>query len=131
MLGSGQLALGNAQFGAQQSNQSAQGWGQLASLAASYYSDENVKENKRPMKGREFIKAIKDMRVERWKYLDGVADGGEHIGTYAQDFAKATGVGDGHTIDVASVIGVLQGGLKEVIKTQERMERRAAMAGVM
>lgn len=107
------------------------GSGGLAA-ALSILSDEELKTDKKPVSGRQLQKAVKGMRVERWKYADGVVDDGgqEYVGTYAQDFAKTTGVGDGHTIPVASAIGVLQGALKQTINDVENLARLVAREGV-
>jgi hypothetical protein len=102
------------------------GLGSIAALFASkgvFPSDENIKTGKAPIEGRKLTKAIKSMRLERWTYMPGFGDEGEHIGTYAQDFAKATGVGDGKTISIIDAIGVLQGALKQNIEDVERLQR--------
>lgn len=89
-----------------------------------YKSDEDVKERKRPAKGA--LNAVKRMRVERWKYLDGVADSGEHIGTYAQDFARETGLGDGKSINAIDAIGVTMGAIKELSSKVDRLAKKQA-----
>lgn len=79
--------------------------GGAASLYSSgIFSSKEVKEDKRPVKGA--LDAVESMPVEKWKYKDGVADGGEHIGPYAEDFQKATGLGDGKTIGIVDAIGL-------------------------
>ncbi|WPZ30765.1 tail fiber domain-containing protein [Sulfitobacter sp. OXR-159] len=82
-------------------------------------SSKDVKEDKRPAKGS--LGAIRKMPVEKWKYKDGVADSGEHIGPYAEDFAKATGKGDGKTIDPISMMGVTLGAVQELDKKVSKM----------
>ncbi len=95
----------------QQSNAALwQGVGGLVGMA--FGSDENIKEGKKPAKG--LLKAVEGMRVDEWKYKDGEGDGGKHVGTYAQDFARETGHGDGKTIDVISAIGTTMGAVKEL-----------------
>lgn len=142
-LGGGRLALSGWQAGQAANAQQWQGIGSIARLGIQAYgagmfgstptnptSDETLKEDKRPISGRALVNAVKSMRIERWKYKPGVADEGEHIGTYAQDFADATGVGDGRTISIIDAIGVIQGALKETIRTVEGLSRGPAMAGV-
>lgn len=82
-------------------------------------SSKDVKEEKRPAKGS--LGAIRKMPVEKWKYKDGVADSGEHIGPYAEDFAKATGKGDGKTIDPISMMGVTLGAVQELDKKVSKL----------
>lgn len=89
-----------------------------------YKSDEDVKEDKRPARG--VLSAVKNMRVERWKYKDGVADGGEHIGTYAQDFQRETGLGDGKSINAIDAIGIAMGAVKELAAKVDKLDRKRA-----
>ncbi|MEO9629573.1 MAG: tail fiber domain-containing protein [Sulfitobacter sp.] len=84
-------------------------------------SSKDVKEDKRPAKGS--LGAIRKMPVEKWKYKDGVADSGEHIGPYAEDFAKATGKGDGKTIDPISMMGVTLGAVQELDKKVDKLAK--------
>lgn len=66
--------------------------------------------------------AVRQMPVERWNYKSGIADEGEHIGPYAEDFQKATGIGDGKTIDVISQIGVSMGAIRDLDARMARLE---------
>lgn len=101
------------------------GLGTGAGLAYGVYkSDGDVKEEKREVRG--VLSAVKNMRVERWKYKDGVADGGEHIGTYAQDFKRETGLGDGKSINVIDAIGVTMGAVKELAAKVDKLDRKRA-----
>lgn len=86
-----------------------------------FSSDENVKEDKRPVKG--VLDAVNKMRVEAWKYKDGEGDGGgtDHVGTYAQDFQKQTGLGDGKTINVIDALGVTMGAVQELSKKVDKI----------
>lgn len=90
------------------------------------FSSEEMKTEKRPV--RDLTKAIKSMRVEKWRYKDGVADEAEHIGPYAEEFQKATGVGDGRTIKFQDAIGVTIGAVKEIADKVDRIERRIKVA---
>lgn len=88
-------------------------------------SDKNKKTNKRKMKDGEGLKAVEKMPVEKWEYKEGVADGGEHIGAYAQDFKKATGIGDGKTIDVVSALGITMKAVQDVSKKVDKLAKKA------
>lgn len=90
------------------------GLGSIIGLGASFMSDEDAKEDKKPARG--FLDAIRGMPVEQWTYKEGEGDEGTHVGTYAQDFQRETGKGDGKSINVIDAIGTLQGGLKELIE---------------
>lgn len=95
-------------------------------IGAHMKSDEDAKEDKREVKG--VLDALKKMPVEAWKYKDGEGDGGEHIGTYAQDFQKATGLGDGKNISVVDAIGVTMGAVKELAEKVDSMSGPKAAA---
>lgn len=104
-------------------------WGAVAGAgatlgAAALLSDETKKTNKRKMKDGEGLKAVEKMPVEKWNYKKGVADGGKHIGTYAQDFKKATGIGDGKSIDVVSALGITMKAVQDVSKKVDKLAKK-------
>lgn len=107
------------------------GLGQLGGAAiGAFMSDETKKTGKRAMSGKKARKAIDRMPVERWKYKPGTpytdAEGGEgpeHIGPYAQDFARETGVGDGRTIKIIDAIGVNMAATKALSKEVRALRR--------
>lgn len=92
------------------------GIGSLAGSLGSAYilSSKSYKDNKRPSKGN--LDAMAKMPVGRWNYKKGIADGGaaEHIGPYAEDFNKATGLGDGRTIPMQDALGLTMGAVNEL-----------------
>lgn len=95
--------------------------GGIGSIFGALISDEDAKENKKPAKG--ILQAVKNMRVEEWDYKDGEGDGGRHVGTYAQDFQRETGMGDGKTINVIDALGVTMGAVKELANKVDKLER--------
>lgn len=80
--------------------------------AMPFMSTEKAKENRRPVHG--ILDAVKAMRVEKWNYKKGLGDGGEHIGTFAEDFHKNTGLGNPREISVIDAIGINMGAIKEL-----------------
>ncbi|WP_238368290.1 tail fiber domain-containing protein [Mesobacterium pallidum] len=88
--------------------------GQIAGafLPAGFLSSKEAKENKREAPG--ILDALEGVPVERWNYKEGLGDGGEHVGPYAEDFTAATGLGDGKTINVADAFGITLGAVKEL-----------------
>jgi len=94
---------------------------------ASFFSSEDLKEDKKPLNVEDVLEAIKTMPVESWKYKDGVADSDYHVGPYAQDFARRFG-GDGKTIDVVDAFGVntaaIQGLARKVDSLEKRVNRK-------
>lgn len=96
--------------------------GGIGSLAGMFLpSDENSKKGKKPVHGA--LDAVRGMPVEEWTYKDGAGDGGRHIGTYAQDFRRETGKGDGKSIPVIDAIGVTMGAVKELDAKVEKLAR--------
>jgi len=84
-------------------------------------SSKDYKENKRPVEGSA-LEALKGLPVESWKYKDGIADGGEHIGPYAEDFKRQTGNGDGKTIPIQDMMGLQLKAIQELGAKVDKME---------
>ncbi|WP_432475294.1 tail fiber domain-containing protein (plasmid) [Brucella anthropi] len=99
----------------------------IGGIAGFFMSDENVKEDKQEIPDGEALDAINDLPVEEWKYKDGVEDGGRHVGTYAQDFQRVTGKGDGQKIAVVDAIGLT---MKAVQDLDSKFERLADAVGI-
>lgn len=95
--------------------------------ALPFPSDENLKEDKEPMEEGAALDAVENMRVESWKYKPGVADEGEHIGTYAQDFQRETGKGDGRSIAPQDAIGITMGAIKDL---NAKVDKLATVIGL-
>lgn len=130
MTGYGQQgSLLNTQYNQQlqswQANQNSMSsmMGGLGTVAGIMLSDQDAKTDKKPLPEGEALGAIRKMPVEKWRYKPGRGDGGEHVGTYAQDFTKATGQGDGRTIDMISAIGVTMGAIRDLDKKVDKMAR--------
>ncbi len=87
-------------------------------------SAKRLKKYKRPT--RPLLAAVEMLPVERWKYKKGVADEGEHIGPYAEDFRELFGVGDGETINVIDALGVCLKAIQELSAKVNELESRAA-----
>jgi hypothetical protein len=114
-----QLSVWDQQQQAKTSSMSslADGIGSLAGMA--FFSDADMKTEKKPATG--VLKAVQDMPVEEWTYKPGAGDGGRHIGPYAQDFQRATGKGDGKTINMIDAIGVTMGAVQELAAKVDKM----------
>lgn len=112
-----QLAAYNADSGA------LAGLGQIAGMAAGYFSSEDYKKDKAPVKRGAALQAINQMPVESWRYKEGVQDGGarRHIGPYAEDFQRATGVGNGRMIPAQDAIGLTMKAVQELDDKVESM----------
>jgi len=97
------------------------GIGSLAGMGLMAFSSKDYKEDKQPVEGG--LDAVNSMPVEEWKYKDGIADGGRHIGPYAEDFQKATGKGNGKMIPVMDAVGVTMKAVQELDKKVEKLGR--------
>lgn len=77
-------------------------------------SSKDAKTNK--TKAMSSLDAIKKMPVEEWEYKHGMGDGGgkRHVGPYAEDFQKATGLGNGKEISIIDAMGVTMGAVQEL-----------------
>lgn len=91
------------------------------------FSDENLKDNKTPIEDGAALDAVRNMPIEEWDYKPGVADEGRHIGTYAQDFQRETGKGDGRTIAVQDAIGVT---MKAVQDLDQKIDKLANVVSI-
>lgn len=115
------------QLNAWQANQQSSNslWGGLGSLAGmgmmAFTSSKELKEDKRPAKGS--LEAVRRMPVEEWKYKDGIEDGGQHIGAYAEDFHAATGKGDGKSIPMVDAIGITMGAIQDLDKKVDALAK--------
>lgn len=118
----------NQQMSAYNADQAASGafWGGIGSAAgtlagAAIVSSKDFKENKQPIDG-EALEAVKGLPVESWNYKDGIADGGEHIGPYAEDFKAVTGKGDGKSIPMQDMMGLQLKAIQELGIKVEKLE---------
>lgn len=81
----------------------------IAGTAAPYIamaaSDRNIKHDiSKPLDTKKIMKGIKKLNLHTWKY-DG--DNTTHMGPMAQDVKKHLGIGDGKTIHLADIMGVM------------------------
>lgn len=92
----------------QQKSQAAAGIGSAFGAVLGFLSDEDAKTDKEEIPDGEALDAVRNMPVEEWAYKPGMGDGGgeRHVGTYAQDFQKQTGKGNGKMIPAQDAIGI-------------------------
>lgn len=103
------------------------GIGSLAGMGMTAFSSKKLKENKRPIEDGKALDAVNSMPVEEWKYKDGVSDGGEHIGVYAEDFTKATGKGDGTTLNLVDGLGLTMKAVQDLSKKVDKLASNKGM----
>lgn len=109
-----------------QQNQTA-GLYTAAGTVTGMLSDKDAKtEKKKP--GRSLLKAVENMPVEEWRYKKGQGDEGRHVGTYAQDFQRETGKGDGRSIPIVDAIGTTMGAIQELSAKVDKLAKGRGLA---
>jgi hypothetical protein len=111
-------------WGQQQQMLGAVGQG-LGMAFGAWTSSKDTKTAKRKP-GMSVLEAVEGMPVEEWEYKKGMGDGGgrKHIGPYAEDFQKRTGLGDGRSINVIDAVGVTMGATKELAGKVRDLSRK-------
>jgi hypothetical protein len=95
--------------------------------AAAMASSKEYKENKTPIKDGEAAEKIKNMRIEKWDYKDGIADEGTHVGPYAEEFKETFGTeGDGKSIKFQDAIGITMKAVQDLAKNVDMLEKMIA-----
>jgi hypothetical protein len=82
----------------------------LGSGGIAALSDENAKEDIVPYRGS-ILAGLREMKINTWKYKN---QEDVHIGPMAQEMHRVFGVGDGKTIQLVDVMGILLGAAKEI-----------------
>lgn len=97
-------------------------YGNYAGLAA-LGSSRTFKTDNAPIDKFDVLEKVSRMPVERWRYKPGMFDGGEHIGPYAEDFARELG-GDGQHIDVITMLGALTASVQALTALVKQQNQR-------
>lgn len=118
----GQLV--NESVGANKENNKGVNWGQIASLAgtgAMYagmaMSSRELKEN---IEELDIANSLKKLKIYLWNYK---GESVKHIGPMAEEFKEAFGVGDGVTLNLVDVMGVLLAAQKALLLEVDRKEK--------
>ena len=89
-------------------------------------SSREFKLDKRPVDEEAVLETVAALPVETWRYVDEIDPSGKrHIGTYAEDFQRGFGLGDGKTLDLVDTTGVAFAALKALDRKVKRLERSA------
>jgi hypothetical protein len=96
--------------------------GGAASLAQTFgFSSKALKDYVMTPSTEEILENVRHLNLDKWKYK-GVSQ--EHIGPYAEEFKELFGVGDGKTINMLDVMGVLIGAVKELDKKLSKAQEK-------
>ena len=83
-------------------------------------SSRMLKTHLRPVDDAEVLEKLLEIPVERWVYLTDTTE--DHIGTFAEDFKEAFGVGNGLTINYMDAIGVLMSSVRALSDRVKELE---------
>lgn len=132
----GNLGLSQMQMQQQANSSSQAGLGSLIGTGlmagAMAFSSKELKEDGAPVDDDEALAGLTKVPVESWKYQDGVADGGRHIGPYAEDMQAQFGdqvAPGGIGLDMVSVSGQHHAAIRALAKKVARLEQRRGAAG--
>lgn len=133
----GQMGLNQMQMQQNANSASQAGLGSLLGTGlmagAMAFSSKELKEGGQPLDDDEALTGLTKVPVERWKYRAGVADGGEHVGPYAEDMQAQFGdevAPGGVGLDMISVSGQHHAAIRALAKKVDRLERRRAKPGL-
>ena len=101
------------------------GLGQLAGMAGTMMSSKGFKEDGVPVDSGDAVEAFKNLDVDSWKYKDGIADGGRHVGPYAEDVQRELGdevAPGGKQIDVISMSGAQTAAIKGLAEKLDQQD---------
>ena len=109
-----------------------EGLGALAGGAAKLWavSSKKLKTDKKPVDGKKVTEGLQRIPVDAWKYKKGVADGGKHVGPYAEDVQREFGdkaAPGGKKIDLVSMNGIALAVGKSNADRLERIERKIGL----
>ena len=89
-------------------------------------SDENLKENFRPVDCNTLLEQIESLEITEWNYKT-ESDEVRHIGPTAQEFQRVFGVGsDGKTISTIDPAGISLAAIKGLLEKNEQLEREVS-----
>lgn len=128
----GNLGMSQMQMQQQANSASQAGLGSLIGTgimagAMMYSSSKELKEDGAPVDDEDALAGLTSVPVESWKYQEGVADGGRHVGPYAEDMQAAFGdevAPGGVGLDMISVSGKHHAAIRALAKKVERLEQQ-------
>ena len=86
------------------------------------FSSKTLKNKTKSVSTEEILDRVSQLNIDQWKYK-GIEQ--EHIGPYAEEFKELFGVGDGKTINMIDLFGVLLGSIKELNNKIEAIQKEA------
>lgn len=93
-------------------------------------SSKKLKTNRR--KAGKALDGVRKLEVGDWKYKDGVADEGRHVGPYAEDVKREFGdkvAPGGKMLDMVSMQGVMLKAIQELDQKVDKIEKKSKKRG--
>lgn len=98
-----------------------------------WLSSGELKDDKKPLDGELIVRGLQRIPVEAWRYKEGVADEGHHIGPYAEDIHREFGdaaAPRGKTLDPVSMNGLTIAAVKNLADRMVRVEKSAGLSKI-
>lgn len=92
-------------------------------------SDENTKEDIKPVSDEQALDAIEKTPVSTWKYKPGEGDGGQHVGPMAQHVQKTMGeqaAPGGKQIDLITMNGMTMAGMAALSRKVDKLDKKVS-----
>ncbi|MEW6703738.1 MAG: hypothetical protein AB1430_02675 [Pseudomonadota bacterium] len=93
------------------------------------FSSKKLKTGKRRLDGEQVLREYADLDNEAWTYREGVADGGAHVGPYAEDVRRKFGdraAPGGKMIDMEHMGRINNAGIRALVQRVDSLERELA-----
>lgn len=103
----GGAALGNMLFG-----------------TAGLFSSRIFKEDEGDVDREAIIDGVRSLPIHSWQYRSSLADGLRHVGPYAEDFRETFGYGDGISLPLVDVVGVMFTTMQHLLTKVSELERK-------
>lgn len=86
---------------------------------ASAFSSKTLKESVSTPSTKEILARVNELNIDKWKYknIDRV-----HIGPYAEDVMNKLGIGDGKSINLIDLVGILFASVQELSKKLDKIK---------
>lgn len=101
-----------------------------AGAQADWWSSKKLKEGKKKVNAELITKGLQRIPIEAWKYKEGVADEGEHIGPYAEDVNREFGeeaAPGGEQLDPVTMNGIALAVGKSNADRLDRIEKKIGL----
>lgn len=84
------------------------------------FSSKTLKNKLSTVSTKEILENVKSLDIDKWRYKDTSVS---HLGPYAEDFRDKFGVGDGQTINMIDLFGVIMASIKELSSRLDAFDR--------